>query len=221
LIEARVNRSRRIPEATVGRLPIYLRALKEIDGKRAATVSSDELARLSGVNAAKVRKDLSYLGTYGIRGVGYDAKLLVMQISRELGLTKDWPVALIGFGNLGRALAGYRGFGERGFQIAAIFDTDPAKVGVRIGDLVVRHLRELSEIARREQIAIAMIATPAAEAQGVADHVVEAGITSILNFAPCFIRVPPRVSIRKVDLSMELQILSFYQQGKAVDALRS
>jgi redox-sensing transcriptional repressor len=212
-----MNKVRSIPEATVGRLPIYLRALMQIAQNGSVRVSSDKLASLSGVNAAKLRKDLSYLGTYGIRGVGYDTQHLLMQISRELGLTRDWPVALIGFGNLGRALVGYRGFAERGFRIVAIFDTDPEKIGSRIGDLVVRHPDELSEIARREQIAIAMIATPAGEAQRVVDRIVEARITSVLNFAPCVIDVPPRVSIRKVDLSMELQILSFYrEQGKAV-----
>ena len=212
---------RPIPEATVGRLPIYLRALMEVTQTASPTVSSDHLARLSGVNAAKVRKDLSYLGTYGTRGVGYDVEHLLNEISRELGLTRDWPVAIMGFGNLGRALMRYRGFAERGFRIVAVFDTDPAKVGTRVGPLIVKHPDELASVARRERIAIAIIATPAAQAQEVADQIVGAGVNSILNFAPCLIDVPPTVSLRKVDLSLELQVLSFYQeQGKGADALR-
>jgi redox-sensing transcriptional repressor len=207
-----------IPEATVGRLPIYLRALIAAGKSRTGTVSSDTLAKLSGVNAAKVRKDLSYLGTYGTRGVGYDADHLVFEISRQLGLTKDLPVAIVGFGNLGRALASYRGFGERGFRIAAIFDTDPAKVGARFGNLEVRHPRDMGPISIAERIAIGIIATPAAEAQAVADQLVAAGVSCILNFAPCVIEVPPGVSLRKVDLSIELQILSFYQERKTEDA---
>lgn len=201
--------SRSIPEATVGRLPIYLRALVEA-GR--ATVSSEHLAELAGVNAAKVRKDLSYLGSYGTRGVGYEVPLLVHQISRELGLTQDWPVAIVGFGNLGHALANYKGFEERGFRIAAIFDADAGKVGEKAGDLNVRHIDELTQAATDHHIAIAIVATPAPVAQEVADALVAAGVKSILNFAPVVISVPPDVSLRKVDLSMELQILAFYQQ---------
>ncbi len=204
----------------MSRLPIYLRALMEVTQTASATVSSDRLAKLSGVNAAKVRKDLSYLGTYGTRGVGYDVAHLLNEISRELGLTRDWPVAIVGFGNLGRALVGYKGFGERGFRIVAVFDTDPAKVGTMAGDLVVKHPDELRKVVRHQRIAIAIIATPAAQAQQVADQIVSAGIGSILNFAPCLIDAPPAVSVRKVDLSMELQILSYYQeQGKEPDAV--
>jgi redox-sensing transcriptional repressor len=201
-----------IPEATVGRLPMYLRALLEETDRGEVTVSSQRLAELTGVNAAKVRKDLSYLGNYGIRGVGYDLRLLVMQISEQLGLTQDWPVAIVGFGNLGHALANYKGFPERGFRIAAIFDADASKVGERVGGVTVRHTDELKQVCRDEQIAIAIIATPAASAQEVADQLVEAGIQAILNFAPAMITVPPDTSLRKVDLSVELQILTFYQQ---------
>ena len=205
-------KARPIPEATVGRLPLYLRALVDATERRQPTMSSERLAELAGVNAAKVRKDLSYLGTYGTRGVGYDVELLVYQISRELGLTKDWPVAIVGFGNLGHALANYKGFVERGFRIVAIFDAAPSKVGEKVGDVVVSPMKDLSAVAAAEEIAIAIIATPASSAQEVADELVEAGVTSILNFAPALITVPDHVSLRKVDLSMELQILSFYQQ---------
>jgi redox-sensing transcriptional repressor len=203
--------NREIPEATVGRLPVYLRVLQEgVDGSH-STVSSQRLAELTGVNAAKVRKDLSYLGTYGIRGVGYDVRLLVYRIQRELGLTQDWPVAIVGFGNLGRALANYKGFGEKGFRIAAIFDADDTKVGERIGEISVKHTDDLKEVCRDEEIAIAIIATPAASAQEVAERLSDAGVKAILNFAPVVISVPD-ATIRKVDLSMELQILTFYQQ---------
>ena len=192
---------------------MYLRSLYELaDGP--GTISSERLAEMSGVNAAKVRKDLSYLGSYGTRGVGYEVEYLLYQISRELGLTQDWPVAIVGLGNLGHALANYRGFMARGFRIVALLDADHAKVGERVGDLIVRHIDELAEVARTEELAIAVIATPAGAAQDVADRLVAAGIGSILNFAPVVLNVPPHVSVRKVDLSIELQILSFYQQRR-------
>jgi redox-sensing transcriptional repressor len=210
------NRSRRrIPEATVTRLPLYLRCLLEVADLKTVTISSERLAEMAGVNAAKVRKDLSYLGSYGTRGVGYDVEYLLFQISRELGLTQDWPVAIVGIGNLGHALANYRGFSARGFRVVALVDADASKVGEQIGDLQVRHLDELPAIAAEDTIAIGIIATPAAAAQDVADRLVQAGVTSILNFAPAVISVPSGVSLRKVDLSIELQILSFYQQRRA------
>lgn len=206
---------RRIPEATVARLPIYLRSLYELsDGP--GTISSERLAEMAGVNAAKVRKDLSYLGSYGTRGVGYDVEYLLYQISRELGLTQDRPVAIVGLGNLGHALANYRGFMARGFRIVALFDADQAKVGERVGDLLVRHLDEVAAVAESENLAIGVITTPASAAQDVADRLVAAGVGSILNFAPVVLSVPPYVSVRKVDLSIELQILSFYQQRRPV-----
>jgi redox-sensing transcriptional repressor len=206
---------RRIPEATVARLPVYLRCLVEVADVKTATVSSERLAEMAGVNAAKVRKDLSYLGSYGTRGVGYDVEYLLYQISRELGLTQDWPVVIVGLGNLGHALANYNGFSARGFRIVALVDADPAKVGVKIGDLAVRHLDELPAIGSADHPAIGIIATPAQVAQDVADRLVAAGVSSILNFAPVVLNVPDDVSLRKVDLSIELQILSFYQQRRS------
>ncbi len=205
---------RKIPEATVVRLPLYYRALLETADQHVGTVSSERLAELAGVNAAKVRKDLSYLGSYGTRGVGYDVEFLLHQISRELGLTHDWPVVIVGVGNLGHALANYRGFGARGFQIVALVDADPAKVGTRVGKLPVEALDDLPRVVADGSIAIGIIATPASAAQEVADRLVEAGVTSILNFAPSVVTVPPGVSLRKVDLAIELQILSFYQRRK-------
>jgi redox-sensing transcriptional repressor len=206
---------RRIPEATVARLPVYLRSLVEAAEAKVATISSERLAELAGVNAAKVRKDLSYLGSYGTRGVGYDVEYLLYQISRELGLTQDWPVVIVGVGNLGHALANYKGFGQRGFRVVGLIDADVRKVGERVGSLVVRSLDELPAVVAGEGAAIGIIATPSAAAQDVADRLVAAGVTSILNFAPAVLSVPDHVSLRKVDLSIELQILSFYQQRRS------
>ena len=206
--------ARRIPEATVARLPLYYRALLETADQHVGTVSSERLAALAGVNAAKVRKDLSYLGSYGTRGVGYDVEFLLHQISRELGLTHDWPVVIVGIGNLGHALANYRGFMARGFRIAALVDADDSKVGEKVGDCVIRHIDELPDIAAADHIAIGIIATPANAAQDAADRLVGAGVTAVLNFAPALVSVPDDVSLRKVDLSIELQILSFYQQRR-------
>ena len=206
---------RAIPEATVGRLPVYLRALVDMAEQGSATVSSEELAEAAGVNSAKVRKDLSHLGTYGTRGVGYDVAYLIHQIRRELGLTQHWPVLIAGVGNLGHALANYHGFGERGFKVVALVDADRGKVGERVDGLVIRHIDELPQIVREQEVAIGLICTPAPVAQDVADRMVEAGIRSILNFAPTVLSVESGVSLRKVDLSIELQILAFYEQRKA------
>ncbi len=208
---------RKIPEATVARLPLYLRSLLEVTDAGTPTISSERLAELSGVNAAKVRKDLSYLGSYGTRGVGYDVEYLLFQMSRELGLTHDWPVVIVGLGNLGHALANYGGFRDRGFPVAALVDADPAVVGTDIGGMTVRHVDELGQVAAENPVAIGIIATPASAAQDVADRLIEAGITSILNFAPTILSVPEAVSLRKVDLAVELQILSFYQQRRRAD----
>ncbi|MBW3547352.1 MAG: redox-sensing transcriptional repressor Rex [Actinobacteria bacterium] len=206
---------RRIPEATVARLPVYLRSLLELaESPRAATISSERLAELAGVNAAKVRKDLSYLGSYGTRGVGYDVEYLLFEMSRELGLTQDWPVVIVGVGNLGQALANYRGFSDRGFPVGALVDADPAKVGERVGDLVIESIDDLPSVVARLGTTIGLIATPAVVAQEVADDLVAAGVRSILNFAPAVVTVPPDVSLRKVDLAVELQILSFYQRRR-------
>ena len=207
-----VKPGRRIPEATVARLPVYLRSLLEVAEGKVTTVSSERLADMAGVNAAKVRKDLSYLGSYGTRGVGYDVEYLLYQISRQLGLNQDRPVVIVGVGNLGHALANYQGFLARGFRVLALFDADPTKVGERVGDLQIRDMADLMAIVRGHSAVIGVITTPEKVAQEVADRLVEAGVTSILNFAPIVLSVPQHVSLRKVDLSIELQILSFYQQ---------
>ncbi|MER5206741.1 redox-sensing transcriptional repressor Rex [Streptomyces sp. NPDC002825] len=209
------TRSRGIPEATVARLPLYLRALTALSERSVPTVSSEELAAAAGVNSAKLRKDFSYLGSYGTRGVGYDVEYLVYQISRELGLTQDWPVVIVGIGNLGAALAGYGGFASRGFRVAALIDADPAMTGKPVAGIPVQHSDDLEKIISEDGVSIGVIATPAGVAQQVCDRLVAAGVTSILNFAPTVLSVPDGVDVRKVDLSIELQILAFHEQRKA------
>ena len=210
---------RRIPDATVSRLPVYLRILGEQRDLGIDSISSDRLAELGGVNAAKVRKDLSYLGSYGTRGVGYEVQYLIFQIQRELGLTHDWPVVIVGAGNLGQALAGYGGFGERGFPVAAIVDVDATKVGTVMGGVRVRPVDELPQIVASKRINIGVVATPAGAAQDAADRLVAAGVTSILNFAPIVLTVPAGIEVRKVDLAVELQILSYYEQRRTGGAV--
>lgn len=204
-----------LPEATVARLPEYLRALHALADAGNDTASSEALAAAAGVNSAKLRKDLSQLGSYGTRGVGYDVGLLIEQIEYVLGLTQCRAVALVGIGNLGQALAGYAGFTSRGFRIAALFDADLERVGKSINGLTVRHIDELARVVAEESITIGVITTPAGAAQSVADQLVAAGVRSILNFAPCVLSVPDGVDVRKVDLAIELQILSFHEHRKA------
>ena len=212
---------RRIPEATVARLPRYLQVLVEAADAGQHTLSSDDLAKASGLTSAKVRKDLSFLGTYGTRGVGYTVAQLTTEISTVLGLSDDRPVAIVGIGNLGRALATYDGFTRRGFRVEALVDADPAKIGTRVGDHEVQAPGDLPSLVRERGITIAVLATPADRAQAVADEVVAAGVTAILNFAPGHLDVPERITVRSVDLSTELQILSFYEQLNQVSAAAS
>jgi redox-sensing transcriptional repressor len=207
--------ARDIPEATVARLPVYLRALITLAEQSIETCSSEELAAVAGVNSAKLRKDLSYLGSYGTRGVGYDVEYLRYQIAREIGVTQDWPVVIVGIGNLGHALANYSGFRSRGFRVVALLDADPDRHDEVVAGVDVRPFDELDEIAAEHGVAIGVIATPALAAQDVADRMVTAGITSILNFAPTVLSVPEGVDVRKVDLSIELQILAYHVQRKA------
>ncbi len=223
---AHLVRSRRparvgIPEATVSRLPLYLQALTGLTEHGVATVSSDELARAAGVGSAKLRKDLSHLGSYGTRGVGYEVEYLVSQISRALGLTQDWRVVIVGIGNLGRALANYGGFASRGFTVAALLDADPQVVGQTVAGQVVQHVDGLEGVVGGQGVQIGVVAVPAAQAQEVCDRLVAAGVASVLNFAPCVLGVPDGVTVRRVDLSTELQILAFHQQRQAAAQLAS
>jgi redox-sensing transcriptional repressor len=210
-----VTDDRSIPDATVARLPLYLRALVAFEEQGVPTVSSGDLALASGVNPAKLRKDLSHLGSFGTRGVGYPVKELIQGISDALGLSDERALVIVGLGNLGQALAAYGGFADRGFQIAGLLDADPAVIGAAVGDATIEDVAELEDIVADRGVTIAVLATPAAAAQQVADRLVAAGVTAILNFAPAYVDVPPSVTLRKVDLSVELQILSFYEQFHA------
>lgn len=204
--------ARRIPPASLSRLTIYLRALNSLLAEGIERVSSEELADAAGVNSPILRKDLSYLGSYGTRGVGYDVQYLNRQISSALGLTLDWRVAIIGVGNLGRALAGYSGFASRGFEIVALFDTDQMVIGSEVGWLRVSAVSDLEPVLERTRANMAVLAVPAAVAQELCDRLVASGITSILSFAPVVLQVPPHVQLRKVDMSTELQILAYHAQ---------
>jgi redox-sensing transcriptional repressor len=208
-------RDRSIPEATVGRLPRYLQALGGMAAEGTVMASSEELALAAGVTSAKVRKDLSHLGSYGTRGVGYDVAYLIHQIRRELGLTQDWGIAIAGIGNLGHALANYKGFADRGFRVAGLVDVAPGKIGERVGQLEVVHIDSLPALVKERGITIGVIATPATAVQDVGDRMVAAGIRSILNFAPAPLATPAGVSVRSVDLAVELQILAYYEQRNA------
>jgi redox-sensing transcriptional repressor len=210
--------ARGIPDATVARLPVYHRALVALAERGVATVSSEDLADAVGVSSAKLRKDLSHLGSYGTRGVGYDVEFLVYQIARELGLTHDWPVVIVGVGNLGHALANYGGFASRGFRVVGLVDVDPAAAGGRVGDLPIASLDDLERVVAEHGVSIGVVATPAGAAQAVCDRLVACGVTSILTFAPTALVVPPGVDLRKVDLAVELQILAFHEQRKAAEA---
>lgn len=212
---------RGIPGATVARLPIYHRVLTGLAEADVRTVSSDELAGACGVSPAKLRKDLSHLGSFGTRGVGYDVRFLAYQISRELGLTQPWGVVIVGAGHLGQALVSYRGFASRGFAVVGLLDTDPDVIGRPLGafdsPIVVGPLTDLESLVRSGSAHIGVIATPADAAQAVCDRMVDAGLRSILNFAPAVLAVPEDVELRKVDLAVELQILAFHEQRRAED----
>ncbi len=202
---------KRIPEATVVRLPVYQRILAELVRAGHRTVSSEQLAELARVNAAKVRKDLSLLGSFGTRGSGYDPGFLISQIDRALGVDENWSVAIVGIGNLGRALTNSAAFASRGCQVTSLFDVDPAVVGEEIRGMKVRHMDEIASLRPADRPDIGVITTPGWAAQGVADLLVRAGVTSLLNFAPRVLDVPSAVQLRYVDLSIELQVLGFYR----------
>lgn len=201
-----------VPDATVGRLPLYLRALSALHDQDINSIASEELASLAGVRSTQLRKDLSHLGSYGVRGVGYDVDLLSAQIAQELGLTQEWPVVIVGMGNLGRALSAYGGFSGRGFRIVALVDDDPAVVGAVIEGLTVMTLQDLA--TKGPTVAIGVITTPAPAAQVVAEKLVAMGVRSILNFAPGHLSLPEGVDVRGVDLATELQILAFHEQRR-------
>ncbi len=188
---------------------MYLRCLGDLRPEQ-TTCSSEELAAIAGVNSAQVRKDLSFLGSQGVRGVGYNVVDLGRELRNALGLTKGYSVAIVGIGNLGRALSNYDGFAAWGFDVVALFDADVSKVGTIVGDLEVESMDDLERVVKERDVTIGIIATPAEAAQYVADRFTAAGLRSILNFAPTVLQVPDPVAVRRVDLSTELQILTFY-----------
>lgn len=208
-MERRAGIDRPLPEPTVARLPHYLRIAQDSLRAGSTTISSEDLARAAGINSAKVRKDLSLLGSLGTRGTGYDTESLAMAIDAILGAAEDWPVVIVGVGNLGRALVNARGFFTDGYHLVGLIDSEPALVGTSVGDAVVETFEQLEE-RLVDTPAIGVIATPAEAAQDAADALVRMGVRSILNFAPRFLEVPFGVHVRYVDLSMELQILSYH-----------
>ena len=198
-----------VPKAVVNRLSLYLRELEHLVRDGHATTSSTQLGRMLGFTDAQVRKDLAYFGHFGYPGIGYRCEELIAAIRRILGTDQRWTAALIGAGNLGRALLGYKGFQQRGFHFVAAFDSDPGKVGTRIEGIEVYHLDRLPEVTQQNRIRLALIAVPSAAAQGVADRLVAVGIEGILNFAPVTIALPPGVAQVGVDLAIELEQLAF------------
>lgn len=213
-----------LPAATVERLPIYLRALNEFKSRGVEVISSEELADAVNVTSAQLRKDLSHLGGHGTRGVGYDVSVLIQALSATLGVDKQWPIVIVGCGNLGMSLAKYAGFTNRGFKIAALFDTAPEIIGkvVEISEgqkVFIKDVATLSTFIRQNNIQIAVITTPATAAQSVCDTLVNSGIYSIMTFAPVTLNVPSGVDVRQIDLASELQILTFHEQTKANEVI--
>lgn len=203
---------RSMPQASVERLPGYLRVLTELSAHGVLSASSQQLAERAGVGPAQLRKDLSHLGSHGRRGVGYDVDTLRERVEAALGLVVELPVAIVGAGNLGHALANYSGFGARGFTVVALLDSSPALVGTEVAGVVVEDVARLAEVVRDLAVAIVVIATPGDQAQRVCDVVVGAGVREILNFAPRALHVPVDVELRSVDLGSELQLLAFHSR---------
>lgn len=201
--------SRKISETTVRRLSLYLRILEWMEAEREPTVSSEDLAERSGTTAAQVRKDLSLFGSFGKRGLGYGVPELASELRDILGLDRTWRVALVGAGRIGSALFEYRGFRDRGFEIVAVLDSDPAKIGRHWGSVRIRPVQDLEDVIRDEGVGLVILAVPAAAGQDVVDRAVEAGARGILNFAPAQLRVPDHVALKDVNLVMELEALSF------------
>lgn len=200
----------KIPDATIGRLSMYSRYLTEADEKGIATVSSQHIAKATGVTPAQVRKDLAYFGEFGTRGVGYNSRELYSYIMKILGLDKRWTVAIIGAGNLGRALSQYKGFYQRGFDITCIFDNDPKKIGKKLSNINIYSLDCLTEKVKDLKVDLGIIAVPASAAQEVADDLVKSGVRGIINFAPVNITVKENIILRRVDLAAQLEYLTYY-----------
>ncbi len=201
--------NRRIADSTVRRLSLYLRYLEDAGGRGLATISSETLAGLGGTTSAQVRKDLSFFGSFGKRGLGYPVPELVSRLREILGLGREWRVVIVGAGKIGSALAQYSGFGNRGFRVTAVYDNNPAKIGTRWDGHPVRDIASLAADCAKALPDIAVLAVPAGSAQDTADAVVGAGIRGILNFAPVQLHVPANVILRAVNMAAELEVLSY------------
>ena len=199
-----------IPDIVIGRLPLYLRALTRLRQENQDLTSSHELGKRLDISSAQIRKDLSHFGGFGKQGTGYQIEYLMEKLQQVLQVNQEWPVAVIGAGNLGIAISHYRGFQDHGFRIACLFDISPQKINTRIGAFIVQPAAAMREIIHREQIKIAMLAVPAEHAQAVADQLVEAGIQAILNYAPISITVPADVQIQYIDPVTHLQHMAYY-----------
>jgi redox-sensing transcriptional repressor len=207
--EPKLESGTSVPKGVVSRLSLYLRELQLLERVGEKTISSGKLGERLGFSDAQVRKDLGYFGQFGQPGVGYPCAELIHKIRVILGIDREWTVALVGVGNLGRALLGYRGFDSQGFRVVAAFDNDPAKIGTSVDGVPVHDLREVELIVHRQQIALGLIAVPAAVAQDIADRLVRGGVAGILNFAPMTLKLPENVSLVGVDLATELELLCF------------
>lgn len=207
-----------VPAATVGRLPYYLRALRDLADEGVPLTSSSELAERAGVGSAQLRKDLSFLGSFGTRGVGYDVLSLADYIKAALGLESEHRLAIVGIGNLGHALANYSGYTQRGFQVAALLDASPDVVGTEVAGIRVDDVADLSAVIAERRVSMVVLATPGGVAQGLAEEIVTAGVREILNFAPTALQVPDDVVVRSVDVGGELQILAFHAAARAAGA---
>ncbi len=199
-----------IPDIVIGRLPIYLRALNQLVEAGQEITSSHELGQRLGISSAQIRKDLSHFGEFGKQGTGYKIHHLQTQLKQILQVDHEWPVAIVGMGDLGHALARYAGFVDRGFRIVAVFDNAATKIGIHVGDLTIRGIQELGEVVRANHIKIAMVAVPAHVAQGVCDTLTTAGVQAILNYAPINLVVPPKVNVQYIDPVTHLQRMTYY-----------
>lgn len=199
-----------IPDIVIGRLPLYLRALTRLQQEGREVTSSHELGRKLGISSAQIRKDLSHFGGFGKQGTGYQIEYLVNKLRSVMQVNQEWPVAVVGAGNLGSAISHYRGFADRGFRISWVFDSDPAKIGTQLGHLTVQPISEMLSTLKANNVKIAMIAVPAEHAQSVANMLVEAGVQAILNYAPININVPDHVMVQYIDPVVHLQHMTFY-----------
>lgn len=199
-----------VPDIVVGRLPIYLRALKHLLETGQEFTSSQELGQILGIGSAQIRKDLSHFGEFGKQGTGYEISYLAEQISKILNVDRDWSAVLVGFGDLGQAIAHYGGFASKGFHIDVIFDSDPDKIGQVVGNAKVQTIDELKDTVSKQQIKMAIIAVPAAAAQEVAAQLIDAGVRAILNYAPITLNVPDHVRVQYIDPVVHLQKMTYY-----------